>query len=78
MLPMVGVPETMRKGLRPYRDFFRRAEGCEHVSRYVTGLSISPNRTLQGIYAPQVWEEPQPRRRTMHEAVFEAGWKAEE
>src|SRR4030095_14073014 len=78
MLPMVEVPETVRKGLRPYRDLFRRAEGFEHVSRYVTGLIISPNKTLQGIYADQVWEEHKPRRRVMHEAVFEAGWDAEE
>ena len=78
MLPMVGVPETIRKGLRPYRDLFRRAEGFEHVSRYVTGLIVSPNKTLQGIYAQQVWEEHKPTRRVMHEAVFEAGWEAEQ
>lgn len=78
MLPMVGVPETIRKGLRPYRDLFRRAEGFEYVSRYVTGLIVSPNKTLQGIYAQQVWEEDKPTRRTMHAAVFEAGWEAEE
>jgi hypothetical protein len=74
---MVGVPATIRKGLRPYRDLFRRAEGFEHVSRYVTGLIVSPNKTLQGIYAQQVGEEDKPTRRTMHEAVFEAGWQAE-
>ena len=78
MLPMVEVPKTIQKGLRPYRDLFRRAEGFEHVSRYVTGLIVSPNKTLQGIYAQQVWEEHKPTRRTMHEAVFEAGWEAEE
>jgi hypothetical protein len=78
MLPMVGVPDTIRKGLRPYRDLFRRAEGFEHVSRYVTGLIVSPNKTLQGIYANQVWEADKPTRRTMHEAVFEAGWEAEQ
>jgi hypothetical protein len=78
MLPMVEVPETIRKGLRPYRDLFRRAEGFEHVSRYVTGLIVSPNKTLQGIYATQVWEGDKPSRRVMHEAVFEAGWKAED
>jgi hypothetical protein len=44
----------------------------------VTGLIVSPNKTLQGIYAQQVWEEYKPTRRTMHEAVFEAGWQAEE
>jgi hypothetical protein len=37
MLPMVGVPKTVRKGLHPYRDLFRRDEGFEYVSRYVTG-----------------------------------------
>ena len=77
MLPMVEVPETIRKGLRPYRDLFRRAEGFEHVSRYVTGLIVSPNKTVQGIYANQVWEGDKPSRRAMHEAVFEAGWEAE-
>jgi hypothetical protein len=39
---------------------------------------VSPHKTLQGIYAQQVWEEHKPTRRTMHEAVFEAGWNAEE
>jgi hypothetical protein len=78
MLPMVGVPETVRKGLRPYRDLFRRAEGFEYVSRYVTGLLVNPNKTLQGIYATQVWPEQKPSRRAMHEAVFEAEWKADE
>ncbi len=78
MLPMVEVPETIRKGLRPYRDLFGRAEGFEHVSRYVAGLIVSPNKTLQGIYAHQVWEGEKPSRRAMHEAVFEAGWEAEE
>lgn len=78
MLPMVGVPDTIRKGLRPYRDLFRRADGFEHVSRYVPGLIVSPNKTLQGIYADQVGEEHEPSRRVMHEAVFEAVWDAEE
>jgi hypothetical protein len=44
----------------------------------VTGLLVSPNKTLQGIYATQVWPEKTPSRRAMHEAVFEAGWRAEE
>jgi DDE superfamily endonuclease len=78
MLPMVEVPPTIRKRLRPYRDLFRRTEGFEHVSRYVSGLLVSPNKTLQGIYAQQVWEEAKPSRRAMHEAVFEAGWDAEQ
>jgi hypothetical protein len=78
MLPLVGVPMTLRHGLAPYREVFCRAEGFDHVSRYVTGLILSPKKTLQGIYDVQVWGPGMPRsRRAMHEAVFEAGWDAE-
>lgn len=65
--------------MRSYRDAFCWEEGFEHVSRYVTGLMISPNKTLQGIYDLQVWPEGKAvSRRTMYEAVFEAGWDDEE
>src|SRR5438445_4770050 len=78
MMPLVGVPETIRCGMAPYRDVFCRAEGFEHISRYVTGLHLSPNKTLQGIYDMQVWEPGAPHsRRAMHEAVFEAEWAAD-
>jgi hypothetical protein len=78
MVPLVGVPETIRRGLAPYREVFCRAEGFEHISRYVTGLILSPNKTLQGIYDRQVWEPGVSHsRRAMHEAVFEAGWAAD-
>ena len=56
MMPLVGVPETIRRGLAPYRDVFCRAEGFEHISRYVTGLLLSPHKTLQGLYDMQGWE----------------------
>jgi hypothetical protein len=77
MLPMCGVPETVRRGLAPYRELFCREAGFEHVSRYVTGLMLSPNKTLQGIYDLQVWGDEPPSRRAMHTAVFEAGWDAD-
>ena len=78
MLPIVGVPETIRRGRAPYRDVFCREAGFEHISRYVTGLLLNPNKTLQGLYDVQVWaREPAPSRRAMHAAVFEAGWDAE-
>src|SRR5215831_20370063 len=76
MLPIVGVPATIRQGLAAYRDLFCRMEGFEHIGRYVTGLILSPNKTLQGIYALQVWKGDTPSRRAMHEAVFEAGWNS--
>ncbi len=78
MLPIVEVPETIRNGMLNYRDIFCRDEGFDHVSRYVTGLIISPNKTLQGIYDLQVWDEKndrkKPSRRAMHGSVFESGW----
>jgi hypothetical protein len=78
MLPVVEVPKTVQQQMCPYRDLFRRSEGFEYVSRYVTGLLVSPNKALQGRYANQVWEENRPGYRAMHEAVFEAGWNADE
>ena len=79
MLPIVDIPKTIGRGLAPYRHLFCRDAGFEHVSRYVSGLILSPNKTLQGIYDLQVWgDENGPSRRAMHEAVFEAGWASEE
>ena len=78
MFPLVTVPEIIRQGLAPYRSLFCREAGFEHIGRYVTGLILSPNKTLQGMYALQVWEDhPHPSRRAMHEAIFEAGWDAD-
>jgi hypothetical protein len=74
MLPITGVPETLVKGMKSFREIFCRAEGFEPVCRFITGLILSPNKTLQGIYDAQVWEGEAPSRRAMHEAVFESGW----
>ena len=76
--PFVGIPPSIERGLAPYRDLFCREAGFEHVSRYVTGLLLSTNKTLQGIHTQQLW--PQGRhasRRAMHAAVFEAGWDSD-
>src|SRR5262249_34097008 len=46
--------------------------------RYVTGLILSPHKTLQGIYDLQVESKGgKASRRAMHAAVFEAGWGGE-
>src|SRR5919106_1225194 len=74
MLPITCVPQAIAKGMESFRKIFCRAEGFEHVCRFITGLIISPNKTLQGIYDAQVWEGEAPSRRALHEAVFEAGW----
>lgn len=78
LLPFVGVPSLIQAGLEPYRELFCRQAGFEHVSRYVTGLLLSPNKTLQGIYDQQVWSgDSGVSRRAMHAGVFEAGWDSE-
>ena len=75
MFPIIEVPESIQQGMLPYRSAFCRKEGFEYVSRFVTGLIISPNKTLQGIYDLQNWGPGGgPSRRSMHEAVFEADW----
>lgn len=79
MVPFIGVPNTIAKGMRAYREVFCRAEGFEHVSRYISGLLLSENKTLQGIHAQQVYFEGEgSSRRAMHAGVFEARWDSEE
>jgi hypothetical protein len=77
MLPITGVPGTITRGMAEFRNRFCRAEGFEHVSRSVTRLILSPNKTLQGIYDLQVWGHDTPSRRAMHAAVFEAAWDSQ-
>lgn len=73
--PLVGIGATLQQFMVAYREVFCREAGFEHVSRYINGLLLSANKTLQGIYTQIVWSEgKQVSRRAMHEAVFEAGW----
>ena len=77
--PLVGIGATVQGFLADYREVFCRQAGFEHVSRYINGLLLSPNKTLQGIYAQIVWPTgTQVSRRAMHEAVFESGWRRED
>ena len=70
MIPLVGVPQSIAKQLSSDREVFCRAEGFEHISRYVSGLILSENKTLQGIYAQQVYPQTEgASRRAMHSAV---------
>lgn len=79
MIPLVSIPQTISTALSGYRSVFCRTAGFEHVSRYISGLLLSPNKTLQGIYEQWVWPEgSKVSRRAMHAAVFEAGWQSEE
>lgn len=78
MVLFVGVPDTIARGMSAYRSVFCREAGFEQVSRYISGLLLSENKTLQGIAAQQVYPQGAgTSRRAMHAAVFEAGWDSE-
>lgn len=80
MLPLYGIPESVKSFLSNYREIFCREEGFEHISRYITGLLLSSNKTVQGIYTNQVYEdeEKSPSRRSMHESLFESEWSSDD
>lgn len=78
MVPFVGVPKTITGGMSGYRTVFCREAGFEQVSRYISGLLLSENKTVQGIAAQQISLVGEGvSRRAMHAAVFEAGWDSE-
>lgn len=77
MLPITSVPESVAQAMEPFRDFFGRQEGFDHIRRFITGLIISPNKTVQGIYDLQVWQGEQPSRRARQAAVLDSGWDSE-
>ena len=54
MLPLVGIPKTVAQFLQQYRNVFCKEAGWKHISRYINGLLMSPNKTLQGIYSQLV------------------------
>ena len=74
MLPLVSIPPTLAQNLQPYHRVFCRTASFAQVSRYLTGLLLSPNKMLQGIYAQWVGSEREATvgRRAMHAAVFES------
>ncbi len=59
MIPILEVPSTIQESLKPYRSAFVREAGFEHIARYLTGLLIFPNKTLQAIHQLQRWPEGQ-------------------
>ena len=79
MIPIIEIPQAIWTGLQTYRKLFCTNAGFDHIGRYITGLIVSPNKTLQGIHDLQVWPEGKTvSSRAMHEAVFESGWQSAE
>ena len=60
MFPILVVPQNVREWMDNFRNYFHREAGFDYVCRYVAGLIISPNKTLQGIHDLQVWEDKEP------------------
>lgn len=50
MIPLVGVPKSIAEYLEQYRERFKRQKVFETVCRFVTGLILSPNKTLESIH----------------------------
>ena len=76
MIPLVGIGTSVETFLKSYRNVFFKDAGWKHINRYINGLLMSPNKTLQGIYHQIVWNEDYKVSHTaMHEAVFEAPWQ---
>jgi len=48
MLPVLGYPSVVNLGLSAFRKVFSRPQ-LRHFGRYVTGLMVCTNRTVQGI-----------------------------
>jgi SRSO17 transposase len=48
MLPLVEIPPTIKKYAEGYQDLLS-PEQYEHVKRYLTGLFVSENKTIQVI-----------------------------
>ncbi len=70
MFPLVGIPKTIAKFLKQYRNVFCKEAGFQHISRYINGLLMSPNKTLQGIYSQLViHEEEKVSRRAMPDSL---------
>ena len=79
MLPLVEIPPSIQTELGKYREIFFREAGFNHIGRYISGLLLSENKTLQGTYSQWVFlEGEQVSSRAMHQAVFEAGWSREQ
>ncbi len=78
MCAIVEIPDSIREYIKSYEDIFFGENEFELVGRYITGLIISPNKTLQGIYDIQRWPDGNISRRSMHNKIFNGSWDYQE
>ena len=76
--PLVGIPKTIEQAMLPFRPLFAKKQGFSHILHYLTGLFLSPNKTLQGIHHLILpLEQEKTSSRAMHQAVFETPWNSQ-
>ncbi len=74
MILLVGIPTTIAQGMSAEQEVFCREAEFEHVSRYLSGLLLSENKTEHRDLQSIVYlEGAAASRRAMHAAVLEAG-----
>lgn len=47
--PLLSFPEIIRQGAKPYQHLFASEESFVHCQRYLTGLMVSDNKSIEGI-----------------------------
>ena len=60
MIPLVEVPPFVNQYAQHYQDLLS-PEQFEHFQRYLSGLFVSDNKTIQGINGCLLYTSPSPR-----------------
>ena len=76
MFPLVEIVATISRDMLAYRELFSQQSTFKHGKRYLNGLLLSANKTLQGIHSQYVWADvsEQVNCCAIHAEVFEAPW----
>lgn len=74
LVPIMGIPESIEEGLRPYQDLFPRSETYEHIKEYCTGMVVlekpSINRLSQCLVGG-------PSQSSINKAITMSPWSRE-
>jgi len=75
IIPIVGIPESIEEGLRPYRDLFSRIESYEHIKEYCTGLVVLEKPSINRLAQCMVGGSSQS---SINKAITMSPWSREE
>lgn len=74
VLPIVAIPMVVKEFCSGFRSMFKRAEQYCHFESFVTGLSVSKNRTIAGMQQLLV---DGPSYEGMHHFMSESPWQVD-